>query len=1045
MKLSDIAIRRPVFTTMMIAAFIVFGVIGYQRIGVDLYPEVEFPVVTVTTVLPGASPEVIENDVTDVIEEEISTIEGIDNIRSQSFESVSQVVVTFVLEKNIDIAAQEVRDKVAIAAQKLPDDVEPPVVQKLDISANAIMWLAVLGDRPYRELSYYADKVIKERLQMIEGVGSVILGGFRDRQINVWLDADRLDAYGLSPLDVTRAIRLKHAELPAGRIENKEKEITIKVMGEYPSAEEMNDLVVAYRHGAPVRLRDIGYVEDGEEDVRTIARFNGNPAVALGIRKQSGTNTVAVADRVKAALEEIRQELPSGIHIDIAFDSSLFIKNSMHDVQFDILFGALLTSLVILLFLRNRRMTLISVIAIPTSLIGCFAFMNALGFTINNMTMLGLSLAVGIVIDDAIVVLENIFRHMDKLKKPAFRAAREGTSEIAFAVMAATLTIAAVFLPVAFMKGVIGRFFIQLGLTVTIAIFISLFVSLTLTPMLCSRFMRPEEKHGPIYNALERGFHAIERGYRTALAFALRRRKVIVLSAIGIFALSLLLAQFIGREFITQADESRFLIRFETPLGWSIERTDEVARQAEAVVFSHPEVKRAFMGIGIGQAREVNKGIIFIHLTPKSERTVSQQELASMLRRELNAIPNLKATVVTMNPFGGGGFRNTDIQYILEGPTLDDLRRITNRITTRLGQLAGFVDIDTDLELTKPEARVYIKRDKAEDLGLDVATITQAINVMMGGVDVAKFKDAGERYDIRVRALPTYRDMARDIDRITVISRDGRRVKLSNVVEVVQGVGPNVINRYNRQRAVTLYANLEGKPLGEGLQELNAIVAETLPREPGYRTELSGMTKQFQESFAYLGTAFLLAIIIIYMVLASQFESFIHPFTIMLSLPLATIGVFGLLLLTGKTLNIFSYIGIIMLVGIVTKNAILLVDYTNQLCARGMERTQAILQAGPTRLRPILMTAVTTIAGMTPVALALSEGGETRAPMAVAVIGGMLTSTFLTLLVIPVVYSLFDDLGRWIRRRWGGTRERVGEPATPAEEAEETLEPVITR
>ncbi len=1027
MKLWDIAIERPVLTTMFIAAFLVFGIAGYQRIGIDLYPEVEFPVVTITAILPGASPEVIESEVTDIIEEEISTIEGIDEMRSLSFEGLSQIIVTFDLDKDIDVAAQEVREKVAVAAARLPRDLEPPIVQKLDITANPIMWIAVSGDRSYRELSYYADKVLKERLQMVRGVGSILLGGFRDREIHVWLDQDRLEAYGLSPLEVTRAIQTKHVELPAGRIENREQEIAIKVMGEYTSVEELSDLIVAYRQGAPVRLRDLGRVEDGEEDTRTLGRFNRKPAIGLGVRKQSGTNTVEVAERVKAALAEIQKDLPSGIEVKIAFDASEFIKNSMRDVQFDIFFGALLTSVVILLFLRNVRTTFISVLAIPVSLIGSFAFMNALGFTINNMTMLALSLAVGMVVDDAIVVLENIFRHMERLGQPPRVAARDGTREIAFAVIAATFSIAAIFLPVAFMKGIIGRFFIQMGLTVVIAIFLSLLVSLTLTPMLCSRFLRREERRGLISTALERGFQALERAYRSALTFALHRRALIVASALALFLLSLGLSRFIGREFFTQADESRFLVRFETPLGWSIERVDAVTREAERILFSHPEVRGAFVGTGFFGS--TNQGIMFVSLLPKSERQISQQQLMATLRRELSAIPDLSVAVEPVSPIGGGQ-RNTDIQYILEGPSLEDLAPRADLIVRRLKQSPGFVDVDTDLELTKPEVKVRINREKAEDLGLDVATITQAINIIMGGVDVAAFKEGGDRYDIHVRALPSDRSMASDLERILVVSRDGRRVKLSNVVEIIEGAGPNVITRYNRQRAVTLYANVQGKPQGEALAEVERLIAEVLPNQPSYRAELAGRGRELRRSFQYLGTALVIAIVIIYMVLASQFESFIHPFTIMLSLPLATVGVFGLLLVTGKTLNIFSYLGIIMLVGIVTRNAILLVDYTNQLRARGLGRTEALLQAGPTRLRPILMTAITTIAGMVPVALALSEGGETRAPMAVAVIGGMLTSTFLTLLVIPVVYTLFDDLGQGFRRLF---RKREVPEAVPAD------------
>jgi len=1028
MLLPDTAIRRPVTTLIAMAAMIIFGWIAFRNMGLDLYPEVEFPYVTVTTTLPGASPEVMDMDVTDVLEEQITTIEGIKTVRSQSFESLSSIVVEFELDKDVDIAAQEVRAKVNLAERELPDDVDKPIVDKLDVTAEPIMWISASSRGDYHRLTHYADKVAKERFQSIRGVGMVETGGLREREIRVWVDPAKLEARGLSPQDVVRAIKLKHVELPGGRIETLDHELSVKVEGEYQSVEELKSLVLSSREGAVTRLRDVAQVVDGMEDLRTVARFNGVPTVALGIRKQSGTNTVEVAKRVKAVLEEMKETVPEGIHLDLAFDSSEFIEASMRGVQIDLLFGVMLTSLIMFLFLRNVRITLISVVAIPISLIGGFVLIYALDFTVNNMTMLAMSLAVGMVIDDAIVVLENIFRHVEEGSEP-MQAASEGTSEVGLAVIAATSSIAAVFIPVAFMKGIVGRFFYQFGLTVAITIGISALVSLTLTPMLCSRLLKREAKHHPVYNLLERGFQYLDSAYRRILGWVTRHRFVTVLIALASFGAGMALQPFIGKEFSTADDESRFFLRFELPTGTSIYETEKRLQEIERIVFSQPEVSHGFAAVGMGGG-EVNKGVMAVLLKPRHERKLHQVQVMERLRDLLDPFEDMTTSVEYMAIVGGSG-RNADIEYIIQGPDLEQLSEVSNRILPTLNSLGGFVDVDTNLRITKPEVKVSIDRGLADDLGVDVRSISQDIYTLFGGADAAKFKEAGERYDIRVRALPSDRDNPEDIYQIAVRSLGGTLVKAPNLLKIEVGRGPNVVNRFNRRRAVTLYANLEDKPLGQALEELERSINEVLPRDGNWGTGTVGKTRGFQETFTYLGYALIVAVLIIYMILAAQFESFIHPFTVMLSLPLSFVGVFGLLLLTGNTLNILSYIGIIMLIGIVTKNSILLVDYTNTLRSRGMEKLEAVLQAGPTRFRPILMTAGSTIVAVLPVALGVSEGGESRAPMAVAVIGGMFTSTFLTLLVIPVVYLLMDDLASWLRRRFRGSPVRaVGQEAT---------------
>lgn len=1025
MLISDVSIRRPVTTLTAMAALIIFGWIAFTSMGIDLYPEVDIPVVTVKTVLEGASPEVVDADVTDVLEEQIKTIGGIKNLSSESYEGLSLIKIEFELEKDVDVAAQEVRAKVNLAEKDLPDDVDKPIIDKVDLAANAIMWIAVSGSIDYGKLSYYADKVLKEQLQSINGVGMIQTGGLREREIRVWLDPEKLEARGITAQDVVRSIKLKHVELPGGRIEASKMEYSVKVKGEYTSVEELSDLVVADRKGSTITLKDVGTVTDGFEDLRSIIRFNGKPAVGLGVKKQSGTNTTAVADAVKKRLAEIMKHTPEGIHIGIAMDSSDFIKKSMEGVQFDIIFGVILTALIMYLFLRNLRITFISVTAIPISLIGGFVLMNALGFTINNLTMLAMSLAVGMVIDDAIVVLENIFRHVEA-GEDRVQAASKGTDEVGLAVLAATSSVAAVFIPVAFMKGIIGRFFYQFGLTVALTIIISVLVSFTLTPLLCSRMLRHQTSHKKLYVMLENVFQSIEKTYRKTLEWTVSHRLIVISIAVGTFILSFMMIPYIGSEFVTNADEGQFKVSFELPTGTSIEETNKRLHKVEKQIFSKPEVDHAFAAVGVGGGQEVNKGLLIINLVPKHDREVSQQEIMRQLRTQLKQYKGMKSSVEYLSPVGGSGGRRAEIMMAIKGPSIDDLARVSSQIVNDINAQGPFVDVDTDLRITKPDVKVQINRGLSNDLGVDVRSISNEIYTLFGGVAAAKFKDGGYRYDIRVRALPEYRMTPENLDLISVRGKNGQLIKGLNLITYEVGRGPNMINRYDRMRSVTLYADVEDISVGDGLKKVEGIVVNALPKDGNWGMDLKGRTKTFRESFRYLLHALFIAVLVIYMILCVQFESFVHPFTMMISLPLCMIGVFSALLITGKTLNIFSFIGIIMLMGIVTKNGILLVDFANQQRRKGMNKIDAMLTAGPIRLRPILMTASAVVIGVVPVALAMSEGGETRAPMAVAVIGGMVSSTLLTLLVVPAVYLMLDDAQEWVVKKINEVRTKLG-------------------
>lgn len=1020
MRLADTSIKRPVFATMLILALVVLGIVSYPSIGVDLFPRVEFPIVNIKTVLKGANPEIIDIDVTDKIEEAISTINGVKTINSSSTEGVSIVTVEFVLERKIDLAVQDVREKIAAVRSKLPTDIEEPVIEKVDPDATPVLWLALSGEQSARELSTYANEVLKEQLQRVNGVGAIRFAGQRLRQIRIWLDLEKLNSYKITAQDVIKALQRENIEIPGGRIESDSREYIIKIKGEMASINDFNELIVGYQKGSAIKIKNIGRAEDGVEEKRTIARFNGVSAVGLGIQKQSGTNTVEVIDRVKKEMEKIKKTLPAGMLLDVSFDQSHFIKRSIHEVQTHLIFGGFFAVLVVLLFLKSLKITFISALAIPTSIIATFSIMHAFGFTFNNMTMLGLSLCIGILIDDAIIVIENIHRNINKGMKP-IEAASFAASEIGLAVMATTLAIVAIFLPVAFMKGIVGMFFLQFALTVVFAVLISLLVAFTLIPMLSSRFLKKseEEEHkkskirviGLISGKLDNIYAKTEDIYRKWLLFALDHKAKVIIMALGTFILSLLITQFIGKEFVPPEDQGRFIVRLQAPINYSIDEADKMFRQAEDIVKSLPEVKTVFYAQGSGLTAEINKASMFVGLKPKAERKRKQQEIMKEARKKFSGITGLKATAEDVSLIGGG-VRQVPIQFSIQGRDLSALEEYSKQIISEFSKLPGIVDVDTTLEAAKPEVRVFINRDKAAELGVDIATVAESISFLISGeLDVAKFKDdtKGRRYDVRARLYPENRSLPQDIGRIYVRSKDGRQVELSNIISLQEAGGSSIINRVDRQRAVILFANLEGKPLGQAKEELNVIAGKVLPS--GFSTSFKGMADIMDESFFYLVFALGLGIIMAYMILASQFESFIHPVTILISMPLSFIGAFSALLITGNTINIFSLIGLILLMGLVKKNAILLVDYTNTLRARGMSRKEALLEAGPVRLKPILMTTFAMIFGMMPIAIGIGEGSETRAPMAIATIGGLLSSLFLTLIVIPVIYDVFDRFG----------------------------------
>ncbi|OGB91550.1 MAG: RND transporter [candidate division NC10 bacterium RIFCSPLOWO2_02_FULL_66_22] len=1024
MRLSDLCIRRPVFATMLIVSLVVLGLASYRDLGLDAFPRVEFPTITVTTTLEGATPEEVESQITKPIEEVVNTINGIDELRSTTKEGISQVFVTFVLEKPVEVAANEVRDKVATILDQFPPGTNPPVIEKLDPDATPILAIVVSGPRSAREITEIADKRIKRQIETVNGVGSLTFVGDRKREIQIQLDADKLAAYSLAVEQVKQAVQQQNAEIPGGRITKGQREEGLRTLGRIDRAEDFNRLIVADVKGAPVRVADVGRAVDGIEEPRTLSRLNGENAVSLLVRKQSGTNTVQVVDRVRQRLLEIRRTLPPDARAVEVRDLSRFIRRSMKEVQEHLILGGILASIVVCFFIRNLRAAFIAALAIPTSIIGTFTLLKYMGFTLNNQTMLGLSLSVGIVIDDAIVVLENIFRYMEEEGVGPMEAAQQATREIGLAVMATTLSLVVIFLPVAFMSGIVGRFFNSFGLTASFAILISLLVSFTLIPSLSSRLLKPPAHGGEARGragaaSKQSGFYAaLDRTYDWLLRWALGHRKSVVVLTAVVVASTIAIFPYVKKEFVVDDDMSEFEVVLETPAGSSLERSDDILRRVEAELKKLPGVETLFTNIGVqGQnVTNVTDASIYVGLSHLSKRKETQQQIMQMARVALARFPDLRVSAQQISLISGGGFKQTPFNLVIRGPELDRLERYAQEVMGRLRKRPGFVDLDTSLAARRPEVRVHIDRQKAADLGIRVAAIAGSLRTMVGGEKVSTFREGDEQYNVRVRLLQDFRDSPRVIAQVMVRGSSGRLTQLNNVTEFSTGKAPGQIDRINRERQITVVANLFNKPLGEAIAQADAAVRE-IGLLPGYSTTYIGRGKLMGEAAQNFLMALMLSLIFIYMVLAALFESFVHPVTIMLSLPLTL--PFGLLTLaaTGQSLNLNSIIGIFMLMGVVKKNSILQVDYTNTLRERGMERFQAIIEANHARLRPILMTTLSIVFGMVPIAFGRGDGAAGRASMATVVIGGQMLSLLLTLLATPVFYSLFDDLGRrgWVR------------------------------
>ena len=1022
----DLFINRPVLTWMLTLSLIVFGALGYYRLGVDHFPNLEFPIITVQAVLEGASPEVVEQDVTDVLEEYLNTIAGVRSLKSETTKGMAFVLVEFELGVDIDIAAQDVRDKVGHARFRLPRDVEPPVVLKENFADEPVLWLPVMSDRDIVEASEYVRHQVKPRVETVQGVASVLLFGRRDRAIRIWLNGEELRARGLAAGDVIAAIRREHVEVPGGRVESHRIEYAVKTDAEFHSVEELEKLIVSWVDGAPVRLEDVARVEDGAADPTVIAQFDGAPALGIGIRKQSGANTVAVVDDVYERIDRLRPELPTGFDFkekESAADFSKSIRESVKETQFALIFGALLATLTVLFFLRRYRPTLIVAAAIPISLVSTFGVMWLLGFTLNTMTLLAMTLAVGVVIDDAIVVLENIERRREAGEEPRVAASR-GTSQIAFAATAATLSIAVVFLPVIFVEGIVGSFLGEFGATVASAVMISLVVALTLTPMLSARIPAAKERpHGGIYHRFEQGFDWLDRRYRQLLDWALRHRLATLGIALASFVVSLGVGTQLDSEFFPASDKSLIFMRFNTAEGSTLDTSLEYLRRNEEWVLAQPEVSGLFSGVGIGRGRvgTSNQGIMFAILKSKRDRERTAQELIKEARRALGKIPGQNVRVFDLSNMAAGG-SSGDFAFEIRGNVdLAELDRLSEEFMSRLEAIDGYVDLEKSLKMGLPEVRVIPDRDKAAALGVDARSLATTVQAMIGGLDVATFKEAGKRFDIRVRLDEEDRREPTSIEQLYVRTSDGGVVELRNLVDIEIGAAPATITRSERQRSVTISGNLEDKKLGTAVAEAERIAAEILPE--GMSLGLAGGAYAFKEGVAQFGVAIGLAILVIYMVLAAQFESLVHPLTVMLALPLAMVGALSalwLLSVTGRpgmTFNLFSLIGIILLMGLVTKNSILLVDYANQLRAEGMEKLEAMRTAAPVRMRPVLMTAFSMIFGVLPAAVGVGPGAESRAPMAVAVAAGMFSSTILTLVVVPVFYIVLDDGVEAFKRR----------------------------
>jgi multidrug efflux pump len=1011
MKLSETAIHRPVLASMASAALVLFGVIGYTRLSVRELPDIDPPIISVSTVLPGASAQVVETAVTDVLEEELSTIQGLRTLSSSSSEENSQITLEFNLDRPVDIAAQDVRDKVSRVRGRLPVDVLEPVIAKQQADAQPFFWLALSSPNyDLMQLSDVADRLVKARLQSLAGVGSAGVYGERRFAMRVWVQPDQLSARGLTVQDVEGAITARNVEIPAGRIESTRREFSVRSLGELKTAREFGELVVASQGGQVVKLKDVANVELGPEDNRSIFRYNGNPAVAIGVVRQSKANLIDVAKRIREAIPGIQQTLPGGVKLEIAFDGSVFVTHSINDARLTLLIAAILVVLIIFVFLRNLRATVIPGLAIPASIIATFAIMYFLGFSINNFTLLALTIAIGIVVDDAIIVLENAYRHQEELNEAPEQAAVNGTNEIGFAVVATTIALVAVFTPLGFLRGSTGRLLSEFGIAVAGAVVISGFVALTLTPMLCAKVLRVPHEHGAVFKVLEQGFNAVADRYAKLLQTALRHRGLVVAGTVATVALAFVLYSNLKQELIPDDDRGFFLIVASGPEGASLEYTDGYVRQIEQIISKTPDVQGSFTIIG-GFAGGVNQGFIGVILKDWGERHHSVQQLVGMLFPQLFGIAGLRAF-----PYSPGalGF-SQPVQFVVQNPDFARLAQAMDTLVPQARAIKGLTNVDTDLRFNKPELRVTFDRDRAEDLGVPVRDVAAALQTFLGGRRVSTFTRNDKLYYVMVQLDPSHRDTPSDMSGIYLRGRGDQLVQLAALARVQEGVGPRQINHFNRVPSFTLSASLiPGFAQGEALDSLDRLARRVLP--VGSTTALAGDSREFRESGGALYFAFGVALLVVFMVLASQFESLVHPFTVLLAVPLAVTGALATLLFAavlhrpGGTINLYSEIGMVLLIGLVTKNSILLVEYTNQLKGRGLDTLAAVVEAGRIRLRPILMTSVATIMGAIPVMIGLGAGSTSRRPLGYAIVGGIFFSTVLTLFVVPVAYTLLDRL-----------------------------------
>ncbi|MBK6588213.1 MAG: efflux RND transporter permease subunit [Acidobacteria bacterium] len=1057
--LAEVCVKRPVFATMLILSLVVVGAFSFLSLGVDLFPKIDFPTITITVVNPGASPQEIETEITDKVEEAVNTISGIDELRSSSIEGISQVFVQFVLEKDVNVAAQEVENRVQTVIPNLPETAEQPTVQKLDTDAAPVLRVTVSAPTSIREITELARKKIKEPIESVNGVGQITIIGGQERQINVWVDPDKMRSYNVTPAEVSGSLKIQNMEFPSGRLDEGQTETSVRTVGKIQKVEEFSDVVVATRGAYQVKVKDLGYVEDGAQELRSEARLNGQPAVTLIVAKQSGQNTVATARAVKEKLNEILPTLPKSYQVRIIGDNSIFIENSLHAIEEHLIVGSILAAIVVFLFLWSFRSTLIAGLAIPTSIISTFALMYAMGYTLNSITMLSLTLMVGIVIDDAIVVLENIYRFVEEKGMNPFQAAIEGTREIGLAVLATTLSLMAVFVPIGFMQGIVGRFMSSFGLTASFAVLVSLIVSFTLTPMLAARLIKKhketpetekekEEIKGdgmiePVQNDSKYTgwFRILDRGYASLLRFSMNHRWVIVTLCLLVFISIVPLFMSVGKNFLPVDDQSQYEVSVRVPEGSSLTASSLMFERIAAEIRKLPGVTDTLATVGGGQQQVVNAGTIYVKLSDIKDRQKSQEQLMAETRDLISAKfpPELRTGVQPVQAFSGGGFRNANVQFMIAGPDLAKLSEYSDKIMAKMKTIPDAVDVDSTLISGKPEVRLSVDRDTAADLGVRVGDVSQALNTLVAGQEATTFSSGTDQYEVRVRAINPYRTSVEGLKRVIVPSSKLGWVTLDRVVSSSSGTGPSSVDRTNRQRQVTILGNT--RPGGSAASITSAIdsYVKDLDLPATYRTGYVGQSKEMGKAGFYFLLAFALSFIFMYIVLAAQFESFIHPVTILLTLPLSIpFGIFSLLI-AGQTVNIFSGLGLLLLFGVVKKNAILQIDHTNHLRSTGMSRYDAIIQANRDRLRPILMTTIALVAGMLPLVVSTGAGSGTNRSIGVLVVGGQSMCLLLTLLAVPVFYSLFDDLAelrlfRYVNRfgSWlfGGMKRRVASTAS---------------